>query len=55
MFTSGGLWGIESDSGDEYIKEVEEQEFYDLKDHLAAFGIDVSGMKFEDAESEEEY
>ena len=39
--SSGGLWGIESDSGD-YLKEVEQQELNDLKDHLKQFGVDVS-------------
>jgi len=43
-FTSGGLWGIESDSSDDYIKEVEEQELDDLKEHLTKFGVDVSAL-----------
>jgi len=37
-FTSGGLWGVESDSGD-YIKEVEDEQLDDLREHLAQFGI----------------
>ena len=38
-FTSGGLWGIESDSGDDYLNEVAQDELDDLKEHLKAFGI----------------
>ncbi len=37
--TSDGLWGIESDDPD-YIKEVEQEEINNLKDHLAHFGIE---------------
>jgi len=40
--TSGGLWGIESDAGDEYITEVETEQLEDLKGHLEAFGVDCS-------------
>lgn len=40
---SGGLWGIESDSGS-YIQEVEEEQLADLKGHLLAFGVDVSNF-----------
>jgi hypothetical protein len=37
-FTSGGLWGIESDSGD-YIEEIETEQLANLANHLAHFGI----------------
>jgi hypothetical protein len=37
--TSGGLWGIESDSDKKYIKEVENEELQDLKRTLAAYGF----------------
>lgn len=40
---SGGLWGIESDSGD-YIKEVEREQVADLKAHLEVFGVDLSNF-----------
>lgn len=50
--SSGGLWGIESDSDNEYIEEVENGQLADLKDHLAVFGVDVS--KFETIEIERE-
>ena len=41
-FSSGGLWGIESDSDDSYFAEVAAQELADLKGHLEAFGVDTS-------------
>lgn len=31
---SGGLWGIESDSGKEYLAEIEQAQLGDLKEHL---------------------
>jgi len=37
--TSGGLWGIESDSDKSYIAEVETEQLADLKDQLKALGI----------------
>jgi hypothetical protein len=37
--TSGGLWGIESDSSASYLKEIEDQELEDLKTQLKALGI----------------
>lgn len=39
-FTSGGLWGIESDSDKSYFAEVEQQELSDLQNHLEQFGIE---------------
>jgi hypothetical protein len=44
-FSSGGLWGIESDSDTVYRKEVEREELADLKEHLAAFGIDTAELE----------
>jgi hypothetical protein len=38
---SGGLWGIESDAGNDYIKEIEAEEIADLKRQLQAFGISI--------------
>lgn len=38
MITSGGLWGIESDSGD-YFKEVEAEQINELKAELHAIGF----------------
>jgi hypothetical protein len=39
---SGGLWGIESNSGADYESEVQAEELADLKAHLEKFGIDTS-------------
>src|SRR5437773_1124086 len=36
---SGGLWGIESDSGSGYFNEVAEEELAQLRDELKAFGF----------------
>lgn len=41
---SSGLWGIESDSSNESIKETEKDELADLKRHLQAFNVDVSNF-----------
>lgn len=40
-FSSGGLWGVDSDCGDSYRQEVEEDELTDLKAHLEKFGVDT--------------
>jgi hypothetical protein len=40
-FQSSGLWGIESDLSDDYRREVESEQLDDLREHLAAFGIDL--------------
>lgn len=37
--TSGGLWGIESDSNQEYFDSVEKEELADLKTQLLALGF----------------
>lgn len=37
--TSGGLWGIESDSGREYLESVEKEELADLRTQLKALGF----------------
>jgi hypothetical protein len=37
--TSAGLWGIESDSGKDYLKQVEKEQLADLREHLQHFGI----------------
>ena len=39
--TSGGLWGIESDSRREYKEEVATEELDDLKSHLETYGVTV--------------
>jgi hypothetical protein len=45
--TSGGLWGIESDSGDEYIKEVAGEEYNDLRKILKTLGVPTSELPTE--------
>jgi len=40
-FTSGGLWGVESDSG-EHLEEIKKEELDDLKTHLKQFNVDLS-------------
>jgi hypothetical protein len=37
--TSGGLWGIESDSDREYLESVQQEELSDLKTQLLALGF----------------
>jgi len=44
-FTSAGLWGIESDSGDDYLNDVAKEQIADLKIHLNCFGVDTSGIE----------
>jgi hypothetical protein len=40
-FTSGGLWGIESDSQQSYFSDVGKEELNDLKTHLEEFGVNT--------------
>lgn len=40
-FTSGGLWGIESDSDREYREETAKEQLEDLKEHLERFNIET--------------
>ena len=49
VITSGGLWGVESDSG-KYIEEVEEEELSSLKKELEAIGFtaeEIDAVKVE--------
>lgn len=41
---SGGLWGIESDSSDEFFAEVEAEEFTQLRAELSAMGFSKSAI-----------
>jgi hypothetical protein len=41
-FTSGGLWGIDSDSGADYKRNEEIMQLRELKEHLEVFGVDTS-------------
>ena len=45
--TSGGLWGVESDAGDAYIKEVAGEEYVDLRRILKTLGVPTSEMPTE--------
>jgi hypothetical protein len=40
--SSGGLWGIDSDSDQGYLKEVEQEQLEDLSSHLGHFGIEIT-------------
>lgn len=44
-FTSGGLWGIESDSDPEDIQTIMNEELSDLRSHLQNFNVDLSNWK----------
>jgi len=44
---SGGLWGVESDSGDEYVKEVANDEYGDLRRILKTLGVPTSELPAE--------
>lgn len=37
--TSGGLWGVESDSSAEYFKEIEDEQLAELREQLHAVGF----------------
>lgn len=39
VITSGGLWGIESDSGDDYFNKIYQDEKEDLKNSLLELGF----------------
>jgi len=43
-FTSGGLYGIESDSDDSYRRSVESEELDQLRDHLEQFGVELDNF-----------
>jgi hypothetical protein len=42
--TSGGLWGIESDSGEEYVREVAAEEYGDLRKILTSIGVPTAQL-----------
>lgn len=39
---SGGLWGIESDSDESYLKTIETEQIQDLLHHLKRFGVSLN-------------
>ena len=53
--TSGGLWGIESNSDREYLKETEQEELANLKTELLALGFSRRAIAtaFKNAEEED--
>ncbi len=42
--TSGGLYGIESDSGNDYIQSVEQEELSELRAQLKALGFSARAI-----------
>lgn len=42
---SAGLWGIEDDSSEEYLREIEEEELHQLKSHLRDYNVNVRGFE----------
>lgn len=42
--TSGGLWGIESDSGNDYLASVEKEELAELRNQLKAVGFSTRAI-----------
>lgn len=43
---SGGLWGIESDSGEKYLKEIEQEQLAELKKELEACGFGERAIEY---------
>ena len=42
--TSGGIWGVESDSDKSYIEEIEKEQTEDLKHQLEHLNVDTSNF-----------
>jgi hypothetical protein len=55
--TFGGLWGIESDSEENYFKQIETEELANLNAELLAIGFTADEIKeaFEQAETKTSY
>jgi hypothetical protein len=47
-FTSGGLWGIESDMDDQTRQDYELEQLQDLVSHLSHFGIKTTVRKLQE-------
>ena len=43
---SPGLWGIESDSGEDYFRNIGEEEAFELGEMLLSLGIGVGRVKY---------
>jgi hypothetical protein len=54
--SSGGLWGIESDSDQSYIKEVKDEQLHELREQLKALGFASRAISkaFQSAEDKDE-
>lgn len=50
--SSGGLWGLESDSDESYFKEVEDEQMAELKDLLLELGFTAEDIAKAPKESE---
>jgi hypothetical protein len=50
---SGGLWGIESDSGKTYLAEIEGEQFEELKKELVSIGFKETAIETAWTEREE--
>jgi hypothetical protein len=48
--TSGGLWGIESDSGEGHIEDVALEEYDNLREILKAIGVSTAQVPVGDRE-----
>ena len=53
--TSGGLWGIESDAEESYLKSIEDEQLAELRSQLAAIGFSKRAISaaFRDLKREE--
>ena len=49
--TSGGLWGVESDSGEEYLVSVAVEEYEQLRRVLKTVGVPTAQLPAADAET----
>jgi len=53
--TSGGLWGIESDSGEEYIESVAVEEYEQLRKVLKTVGVPTAQLPAASADQVREW
>ena len=44
VLRSGGLWGVESDSGTQYLTEVATEELADLRSELQTIGLSKAAI-----------
>lgn len=54
-FSSGGIWGVESDGEPGYLNELKNEELADLRRHLERFNVDTSDFNKLACEVMEEY